>query len=97
MNENASYESLEHLFFPRSVAVLGASENPSKLGHIQVKALLDGNFTGEIYPINPRSSEIGGLTCYPSLTEVPGSVDLAIFCVSANQVQQSLEDCAGKE
>ncbi|WP_423799810.1 acetate--CoA ligase family protein [Neobacillus sp. SAB-20_R2A] len=96
MNENASYESLEPLFFPRSVAVLGASENPNKLGHIQVKALLDGNFTGEIYPINPRSSEIAGLTCYPSLTEVPGSVDLAIFCVSANQVQQSLEDCAKK-
>lgn len=96
-NENASCVSLEPLFYPRSVAVLGASQNPNKLGYIQVKALLDGKFAGEIYPINPKSREIAGLICFPSLADVPGPVDLAIFCVSAGQVQQSLEDCAKKK
>lgn len=97
IDESVSCASLEPLFYPRSVAVLGASQNPNKLGFIQVKALLDGKFSGGIFPINPRSSEIAGLTCYPSILDVPESVDLAIFCVGADQVKESLEDCAKKK
>jgi acetyltransferase len=97
INENVSKGSLEPLFYPRSVAVLGASQNSNKLGYIQVKALIDGNFNGEIFPINPTSREVEGLTCYPSILDVPRPVDLAIFCVSASQIQQSLEDCAKKK
>ena len=96
-NESVSQKILEPLFYPRSVAVLGASQNPNKLGYIQMKALIDGKFGGEIFPINPKSSEIEGLPCYPSITDVPTPVDLAIFCVSANQIQQSLEECAQKK
>ncbi|WP_232423513.1 MULTISPECIES: acetate--CoA ligase family protein [Bacillus] len=91
-----TYETLEPLFNPKSVAVLGASTNPYKIGYIQLKALLDGGFAGAIYPINPKASEIEGLTCYPVITAVPEEVDLAIFCVSAEQIQDSLKECAKK-
>lgn len=90
----ASYLSLEPLFNPESVAVLGASENKNKIGYLQVKALLDGGFKGDIYPINPKTERIGGLMCFPSLSEVPKQVDLAILCVSAKKVKQCLEECA---
>ncbi|MEK3853911.1 acetate--CoA ligase family protein [Cytobacillus sp. FSL H8-0458] len=97
LNESVSDLSLDPLFYPRSVAVLGASQNPNKLGYIQVKALLEGHFEGKVIPINPKSTEILGLACYPSLSEVPEPVDLAIFCVGSNQVQQSMEECARKK
>ncbi|CAM5702962.1 Acetyl-CoA synthetase OS=Lysinibacillus sphaericus OX=1421 GN=LS41612_12080 PE=4 SV=1 [Lysinibacillus sphaericus] len=53
--ELKAYETLEPLFNPKSVAVLGASTNPYKIGYIQLKALIDGGFKGDIYPINPKS------------------------------------------
>ncbi|MFJ7680122.1 acetate--CoA ligase family protein [Peribacillus sp. NPDC097198] len=98
-NENQidlSNQSLDPLFNPRSVAILGASANKYKIGNLQVKTLLDGKFIGEIYPINRKAKEIEGLKCYPSLLDVPNDIDLAIFCLNAEQVQQGLEECAKK-
>ncbi len=92
-----SYKTLEPLFNASSIAVLGASENRYKIGYIQLKALIDGKFEGAIYPINPKATQIEGLTCYSSLSEIPGPVDLAILCVGANQIQKGLEDCAEKQ
>lgn len=92
-----SYKTLEPLFNASSIAVMGASENPYKIGYIQLKALIDGKFQGAIYPINPKATQIEGLTCYSSLSEIPGPVDLAILCVGANQIQKGLEDCAEKQ
>lgn len=89
----ASYLSLEPLFNPKTVAIFGASENKNKLGYLQVKALLDGGYKGDIYPINPKSDVIENLTCYPSISEVPKQVDLALFCVSADKVRSCLEEC----
>ncbi|QQZ10158.1 acetate--CoA ligase family protein [Heyndrickxia vini] len=91
-----SHETLDPLFNPRSVAILGASGKRNKLGYLQVKALIDGKFTGTVYPINPKTEEIEGLTCYPSLLDIPNPVDLAIFCLSAENVYKGLEDCAKK-
>lgn len=91
------YEDLEAFFKPRSIAVLGVSENKYKIGYLQVKALLDGKFTGDIYPIHPSASEIAGLTCYPTLQDVPYDIDLVIFCVSANRVEAGIEACVGKK
>jgi len=93
-HEPASYLTLEPLFNPNSVAILGASEKKGKLGYMQVKALLDGKFKGDIYPINPKSEMIEGLRCFPSLSEVPKQIDLAIFCLSADKVRVGLEECA---
>ncbi|MBM7599973.1 acetyltransferase [Virgibacillus halotolerans] len=93
VNEQTSYLTLEPLFNPKVVAVLGASENKNKIGYLQVKALLDSGYKGDIYPINPKSEMIEGLMCYPSLSDVPKHVDLAFFCVSADKVKSCLEDC----
>lgn len=93
---NHSNQSLEPLFNPKSVAILGASASKFKIGNLQVRTLLDGKFVGEIYPINHKAKEIEGLKCYPSLSEVPNDIDLAIFCLNAEQVQQGLEECARK-
>ncbi|WP_106498368.1 acetate--CoA ligase family protein [Lentibacillus sp. Marseille-P4043] len=92
-DEQASYLTIEPLLKPKTVAVLGASAKKSKLGYLQVKALLDGGFQGDIYPINPKSEMITGLRCFPSLSETPKNVDLAIFCVSADKVEDCLEEC----
>ena len=84
---------LDPLFNPKRVAVLGASENTNKIGYLQLKALLDAGFEGEIYPIHPTSKEIGELPCYASVGDTPEQVDLAILCVGINQVEKCLIDC----
>lgn len=59
-DEKASYLTLEPLLKPKTIAILGASGTKNKLGNLQVKALLDGGFQGDIYPINPKSDVIEG-------------------------------------
>jgi acyl-CoA synthetase (NDP forming) len=69
---------LDTFFKPQSVAVIGASTNPEKLGYAVVKNLVDGGYInqGKIYPINPSASEILGQKVYPSVLEVPGPMIL---------------------
>ncbi len=63
--------SLESLFTPHSIAVVGASANPEKQGHSYMKQLLDFGFKGKIYPVNPRGGEILGHKAYPSVSVIP--------------------------
>jgi acetyltransferase len=85
-----------HCFFnPRGIAVVGATPNPAKGGNAILKNLVTG-FQGTICPVNPRYREIEGIPCFPSLREIPDSVDLAILFVPAPQVLTTLEECAGK-
>jgi len=91
------YESLKPLLNPKSIAVLGASENKYKIGNLQIQALIDGKFQGDIIPIHPSASEIAGLKSYPTLAAVPHEIDLVIFCVSYNQIKAGLVACAEKK
>lgn len=91
-----NYESLKPLFNPKSIAILGASESPYKIGHLQIRALIDGKFAGDIIPIHRTAKEIAGLTCYPTLADVPGDVDLVIFCLGLEQIKEGLVACAAK-
>ncbi|MEE9610200.1 MAG: CoA-binding protein, partial [Desulfatiglandales bacterium] len=59
--------NLKHIIAPRSVAVVGASQDSSKLGHIVVKRIIEGGYRGAIYPINPKAKEILGLQAYPNI------------------------------
>ena len=88
--------SLEPLFRPRSIAVLGASSSPTKIGGRPVAALLANGFEGGVYPVNPRSETIQGLPAFASVTDVPHPVDLAICTVPAGAVMQVLRECADK-
>jgi acetate---CoA ligase (ADP-forming) len=87
---------LDSLFRPRSVAVMGASNNKFSIGNRVVKNLLDYGFKGQIYPINPKESEILGLKAYPSILDVPKPVDIVCIAVKSTLVPQMVEDC-GKQ
>lgn len=87
-----SQVTLDALFHPKSIAVFGASENTNKIGYRQLRALINAGFEGELYPINPNSTEIDGLTCYSSVADIQGPVDLAILCVNLNLVETCLEE-----
>src|SRR4030042_680156 len=75
-------EDLDKLFKPSSVAVIGASANPSKMGHITLRNLSSGSFS--LYPVNPHEKEFLGRRCYGSVLDVPGNVDLALVSLPAS-------------
>ena len=87
--------SLEDILHPKSIAVVGASGSGGRGGGF-ITPLLQLGFEGEIYPVNPRYSEISGLRAYPSLKQVPGSVDYVISAVPATVVPAVLEDASHK-
>ncbi len=87
---------LEKFFNPKAVAVIGAAREPGKVGHDVVRNLLEGRFRGHLYPVNPKAQEILGLKAYPSVTAVPGPIDLAVIAVKAPLVPQILEECGQK-
>ncbi len=83
---------LDYLFNPRSVAVVGASRTPGKLGYEILKNIIEAGFQGEVYPVNPKADEIMGLKCYHSVSEVPGPVDLAVVVIPARFVPDAVEE-----
>lgn len=90
------FRKMKHLFAPRSVAVIGASRHPGKIGNVIVKNLIDNSYPGKIYPVNPNATEILGLRCYPTVLDVPGRVDSAVIAVPARLVPNILEQCGRK-
>ncbi len=84
---------LTSLFKPQSVAVIGASKTPGKIGNAIVRNVIESGYRGSIYPINPRESEIEGLTCYPSVLDVPDPVELAVISVPAGKVLEAAREC----
>jgi len=87
---------LDALFKPRSVAIIGASSNPLSIGHIVLKNLLDHDFKGPIYPINPKAVSIKSLRSYASITDVPDEVDLVNISIKNALVPAVLEECGKK-
>ena len=87
---------LESIFDPKSIAVIGASREPGKIGQVITKNFLDGGFAGRVYPINPKTDEILGLKCYPSVTDVPSKIDSAVVAVHASLVPGILKECGEK-
>ncbi len=89
---------LEAFFQPRSIAVIGASSNPAKLGYAVVRNLVEGGYgkIGKIYPINLGGGEILRLQVYPSVLEAPGEIDLAVIVIPYPQVPDALRVCGQK-
>ena len=84
------------LFEPSSVAIVGASSDPTKASGLPLRNITKSKFTGKIYPVNPRASEIGGITCYPSVSDLPEAPDVAILMVDAKLSPDVLEECGKK-
>ncbi len=91
-----STSDLRCFFHPESIAIIGASESPEKLGHEILKNLVQGGFPGAIYPINPKSERILGLTCFTNVKEIPDAVDLAVVIIPSRFVPQAIRDCGEK-
>ncbi|MGD2155706.1 MAG: acetate--CoA ligase family protein [Anaerolineales bacterium] len=90
---------LDAFFEPKSVAVIGASTDSSKLGYAVLENLVEGGYAqrGEVYPINPKAEQILGLKAYPSVLAVPQSIDLAVVVIPYPYVPDVLKECGEKE
>jgi len=81
---------------PRSIAVIGASNNTQKVGYAVLCNLVSGKYEGKIFPVNPTAQEICGLACYARLADIPEAIDLAIIIIKRDIVIPTLKECAGK-
>jgi acyl-CoA synthetase (NDP forming) len=86
---------LDSIFKPESIAIVGVPQG-MKAGKLFLMALLDQGFPGRIYPVHPKAAEIDGLKAYPSVTAIPGPVDLAIILVSHDRTIPVVRECADK-
>ncbi|MDV2482833.1 CoA-binding protein [Methanoculleus sp. Wushi-C6] len=81
-------------FTPRSIAVIGASSEPKKMGYAVMHNLL--HFPGQLYPVNNKRGEVQGLKAYPSILDIPNPVDMAVITVPAKHVPSVIEECGQK-
>jgi acetyl coenzyme A synthetase (ADP forming)-like protein len=87
---------MTRMFRPRSIAVVGASEQDGKIGNSVMKNLINGGFEGEIYPINPKADRILGKQVYKDVSDLPDGVDLAVFCIPAKFVVDTIAKVGDK-
>lgn len=93
----SSESSLRRLFYPHSIAVIGASRNPEKVGHQVFKNLLAGKLKIPIFPVNLKAKKVLGKKCFASIKNINPLVDLAVICVPRDFVLPVVEECAEKD
>ncbi len=93
----ASRTALQRIFDPESIAVVGASTDPTKRGHQIVRALTESGFAGDVHPVNPRGGELLGLPVTPSVEELPDGVDLAVLCTPAEAAPDLVRACGARD
>ena len=86
--------SLDPLLRPQSVAVIGASDNPARIGGRPIFSMLEGGFKGRLYPVNPNRETIQGLKSYPSISSVPEAVDSVVISVPEKIALDVVRECA---
>ncbi len=89
-------DNLKFMFKPDSIAVIGASRNPKKIGYQCLKNLIDSGYKGKIFPISPYADELLGLKCYPSINNVEDDIDLALVVIPKKLTEQIVTECAEK-
>ena len=89
-------EFMTRIMKPSAVAVVGASSEDGKIGNSVMKNLIDGGYQGGLHPVHPKASEILGRQCYPTVLDIPGDVDIAVFCIPAAFVAAVIRQCGEK-
>ena len=89
-------EQLDKIMRPKAIAVIGASTKDHTIGSDIMKRLKEYNFTGQIYPVNPKGGEIQGFKAYTNVKEIPGEVDLAIIVIAQKFVLNAIDECHEK-
>jgi acetyltransferase len=88
--------NIDSIFYPKSIAIVGASRQQGSVGHSLLANIIDSRFQGVVYPVNPKAEAILGIKSYPRVLEIPDEVDLAVVIVPAAIVPQVLEECGVK-
>jgi acetate---CoA ligase (ADP-forming) len=91
-----SLQNLDAIFSPTSVAVVGASTTPGKVGHDIFVNILKGGYTGTLYPVNPNAKSVSSVKAYPSIGDIPDAVDLAMIILPPNSALKAVEDAVEK-
>ncbi|MGH8862897.1 MAG: GNAT family N-acetyltransferase, partial [Jatrophihabitantaceae bacterium] len=94
--QRAEARSIQRLLHPRSVAVVGASNEQGKIGHAVFKNLLRGGFDGTLFPVNPEARHVGGVPAYRSVLDIPEQLDLVVLAVPAAAVIEIVEQCSSR-
>ncbi len=89
-------EALEALFYPKSIAVIGASRDPRKIGYQVLRSLVEYGYQGRVYAVNPVADSILGAKCYKSVLEIPENIDLAVLVVKAEDAVRVVRECVRK-
>lgn len=93
-NVYAAYpQTLDAIFKPKTVAVIGAKDSVGSVGRTLLLNLKSSPFSGSIYPVNPKRNEVLGLTCYPTIADVPEKIDLAILVTPAKTIPALVQEC----
>ena len=95
-HDKSIMESLDRTFNARAIAVVGASNNPAKMGYDALKTIVDGEYDGKLYPVNRKADHIQGLRAFPSVSDVPGELDLVIIVIPAPFCADVLRQSAAK-
>lgn len=94
--QRAEARSVHNVLHPASVAVIGASADPSKIGNAVFANLLRGEFTGPVFPVNPEARSVRGVRAYASVTDIPDEIDLAVVAVPAAGIDEVMDSCLSK-
>jgi len=94
--ESTKRGDLTALLKPQSVAIIGASDDPGRIGGRPLRYLIENGYTGGIYPVNPGRQTVQGLPSFANVSAIPGPVDLAVIAIPADKALASLAECAAK-
>jgi acetyltransferase len=89
-------EQLKYIFWPRSIAIVGASTKTGSVGQVTFANILLNGYTGVVYPVNLTARSVMGVKAYPSLIHIPDEVDLAVIIIPATYVPETIEECGSK-
>jgi acetyl coenzyme A synthetase (ADP forming)-like protein len=87
---------MRRMMYPRTIAVVGASRDPESVGGKVFRNLLYHDFSGAVFPVNPNAQSVNGVLSYPSVSDIPGDVDLAVIVVPARRVLDVVDECGRK-
>ena len=93
LTDTTAVSDLDPIFKPTRIALLGVTPNPQSVGGRLLSNLVGGGFRGVVYPVNPASEAVLGISCYPDVRALPRTPDLGIICAPAAQVPELLEQC----
>jgi acetyl coenzyme A synthetase (ADP forming)-like protein len=95
--KNKRKNQLDKIFRPKTIAIIGASRDQTKIGHVIFRNMVEGEFEGKVFPVNPNAKRILGFKCYSSVRNIKEKIDLAVICIPAEIVPEALKECGKKK